>query len=89
MKRIYEKPLIEIETYVLNASIAANCGETVSLGPEAPGKTVCKEFEDAWEVFGIKPGMSTMSTGGNPFYSDGAADCDCYYSSGGGVYFTS
>lgn len=90
MKKIYAKPLIEIETYALNASIAANCGEQVSLGPEAPGKTVCDEFKDAFEVFAVIPGLGIQSTGaGTPFYNDGSANCDCYYSSGGGLYFTS
>ena len=89
MKKIYAKPMIEIETYELSASIAAPCGSKVSLGPEAPGKTVSSEFEDAYDMFAFIPGVGIQSTGGTPFYSDGAANCDCYYSSGGGVYFTS
>lgn len=89
MKKTYMKPLIEIETYKLNASIAANCGNVITLGPEAPGKTVCDEFKDAFEVFAVIPGIGIQSTGGTPFYSDGSAHCDCYYSSGGSVYFTS
>ena len=90
MKKIYAKPLIEIETYELSASIAASCGSKVSLGPEAPGKTVCSEFKDAFEVFAFIPSLGIQSTGGGtPFYNDGSANCDCYYSSGGGMYFTS
>lgn len=89
MKKPYAKPMIEIEAYTLSASLAATCGNTVSLGPEAPGKTVCDEFKDAFEVFAVIPGIGIQSTGGTPFYSDGSANCDCYYSSGGGVYFTS
>lgn len=89
MKKTYAKPMIEIEAYELNASIAANCGEKVSFGPEAPGKNTCDEFKDAFEVFAVIPGISIQSTGGTPFYADGAANCDCYYSSGGGIYFTS
>lgn len=85
MKKVYSKPLVEIEVYEMNADIASNCGRTVSLGPEAPGKTVCEEFEDAFEVFSLYGARSV----GTPFYSDGAANCDCYYSSGGAVYFTS
>ncbi|MBQ8856523.1 MAG: hypothetical protein IJ024_00110 [Lachnospiraceae bacterium] len=85
MKKVYSKPLLEIEVYKLNADIAANCASHVSLGPEAPGKTVCDEFKDAFEVssYGMR------AAGGTPFYEDGAANCDCYYSSGGGLYFTS
>ena len=89
MKKLYEKPLIEIEAYQLDSSIAANCGQVISMGPEAPGKDTCKEFEGAFDVFVMKPTYSTQSTGGTPFYSDGAAHCDCYYSSGSGNYFTS
>ena len=85
MKKVYSKPSVEIEVYELNADIAANCGSTVSLGPEAPGKVVCEEFEDAFDVFSLSP----RAKGGTPFYSDGSANCDCYYSSGGGLYFTS
>lgn len=85
MKKVYSKPLIEIEVYELNANIAANCGNKVSLGPEAPGHTVCSEFEDAFDVASI----SVYSSGTTPFYDDGSANCDCYYSSGGGNYFTS
>lgn len=89
MKKAYIKPMIEIEAYALSASIASNCGNPVNLGPEAPGKTTCSDFEDAFEVFSVIPGVGIQATGGTPFYSDGAANCDCYYSSGGGVYFTS
>ena len=39
MKKTYAKPVIEIEAYTLSASLAATCGSTISLGPEAPGKT--------------------------------------------------
>ena len=85
MKKTYSKPLLEIEVYELSTNIAANCGETISLGPEAPGKTTCDEFKDAFEVFSL----DARATGGTPFYSDGSASCDCYYSSGGGWYFTS
>ena len=85
MKKAYSKPLLEIEVYELNTNIASNCGVEVSLGPEAPGKDVCDEFKDAFEVFSLEPRVA----GGTPFYDDGAAHCDCYYSSGGGLYFTS
>ena len=90
MKKMYSKPLIEIEAYKLNASIAANCESVVSLGPEAPETNTCKEFKDAFEVFAVIPGVGIQSvSGGTPFYADGNAHCDCYYQSGGGIYFTS
>lgn len=89
MKKQYVKPYVEVEVYELDAAIAANCGQIISLGPEAPGKTTCEEFEGAFDVFSLRPYASTNSAGGTPFYDDGAAHCDCYYSSGGGTYFTS
>ena len=90
MKKTYAKPVIEIEAYTLSASLAATCGNTVSLGPEAPGKTKCDEFKDAFEVVSVIPGIGIMGiTKNTPFYADGAANCDCYYTSGGLGYFTS
>ena len=93
MKKIYSKPLIDIEAYELNASIAANCGSVISLGPECIGVdegSVCKELKDGYEVHSVIPGLGIQSvTGGTPFYNDGSANCDCYYQSGGSGYFTS
>lgn len=90
MRKAYVKPMVEIETYELSTSIAANCGSVVSLGPEAPGVVTCDEFKKGYdEILSLRPGYSVMNTGGKPFYSDGKADCDCYYSSGGNIYFTS
>ena len=90
MKKEYMKPYVEVEVYELDAAIAANCGQVISLGPEAPGKVVCEEFEDAFEVdgFSVRP-YASINSGGTPFYADGSAHCDCYYSSGSNSYFTS
>ena len=85
MKTGYEKPVMEIERYELDSSIAANCGVTVSSGPEDFQGNICDEFKDSMEVvsYGIR-------NSGAPFY-DGTTGpvCDCYYSSGGQSYFTS
>ena len=89
MKKNYSKPMIEVESYKLSASIAANCKSVISLGPGADGVSVCDEFKDAWEVFSVIPGAGIQTAGGKPFYEDGTAKCTCYYSSGGGIYFTS
>ena len=84
MKKVYSKPVVEIEVYEMDTNIAANCGNTVSLGPEAPGHTICDEFKDAFEVYSL-----ARSTG-RSFYNDGTlVTCDCYYTSGGQGYFTS
>lgn len=89
MKKEYMKPRVEVEIYELDAAIAANCGQVISLGPEAPGKVVCEEFKGAFDGFSLRPDLSIASTGGTPFYSDGSANCDCYYTSGTDNYFTS
>lgn len=94
MKKIYSKPVLEIEVYEMSADIAANCGNKVNLGPEAPGHEPCSDYtdgpgfggDDDFEFFSL---YTTKSAGGTPFYSDGSADCDCYYNSGGAAYFTS
>lgn len=92
MKKIYMKPMVEIETYELSAAIAAGCGKIVNLGPGAdgvPGHETCSDYEGAFDVMNVNPGLSIMATGGTPFYADGTANCDCYYSSGSVVYLTS
>ena len=90
MKKTYAKPVIEIETYALSASIAASCASPITFGPGGGSHEVCDEFKDNWETFAVIPGIGIQSnTPGQPFYNDNAAECDCYYSSGGGIYLTS
>lgn len=88
MKKLYTKPQIEIEVYQLDAAIAANCGVIISMGPGAPGVNACKEFGDSWVVTGMDGQVGTNAAN-TPFYADGSANCDCYYTSGGNGYFTS
>lgn len=90
MKKVYEKPVVEIECYTLSASIAANCDVVVNLGPGSFDKNPCTDYpRDEWEVMTLNPGMSIMSAGNTPFYEDGDGGCNCYYSSGGEGLFTS
>lgn len=89
MKKAYAKPLIEIETYELSASIAQSCGNNLTLGPGTQTQPVCKEYEGDWDVFSIVPGIGVMSTGGKPFYTDTPDICDCYVQSGNGILFSS
>lgn len=86
MRKAYVKPSIEVERYTLDASIAANCQEIVTLGPgiDEYGTDVCKEF------YGLFGEFSMFSSRGTSFYqSGGVFTCDCYYTSGGEGYFTS
>ena len=94
MKKVYAKPVIEIEAYTLSASIAANCSNVISMGPGVPGVTegdyaMCDDYYESGFMSIIDPGFSILSDDPKPFYSDGAAECDCYYQSGGMNYFTS
>lgn len=84
MKKVYNKPLIEIEAYQLDASIAGSCGTVVSLGPGDINGYVCKEFGE--DPFGIQ----SIQTGMVSFY-DGVKGtvCDCYYTASSNAYFTS
>lgn len=84
MKKKYIKPMVEIERYALDASIAANCGNVVTLGPGNSQNSTCKEFRGDEEV-------AMLAIGSTSFYEvgDGDTSCDCYYSSSGAGYFTS
>ena len=85
MKKTYVKPVIEIERYELDASIAANCGNIVTLGPGDYEDHVCEEFDNAFAVAAYSARSSSTS-----FYNGETGPiCDCYYSSGGQGYFTS
>lgn len=83
MRKTYFKPMVEIEAYTLEESIAANCGDVVKLGPGDFTGYVCKEFDDIFETNIV--GFSVNAS----FYdgTDGPV-CDCYYTAGGS-YFTS
>ena len=91
MKKEYMKPSVEVEVYTLSASIAHNCQNIVTVGPQdlLTGRPACDEFKDLWEITG-QFGNVVSPMGGNSFYegSNGAA-CDCYYTAGGQGYFTS
>lgn len=87
MKRTYVTPDFEVEQYQLNASIAANCQNTITMGPGNEYHQTCdKDFPplppDDFSIFAM-PGMPQMS-----FYDDDGS-CECTYSSGGEGYFTS
>lgn len=83
MKRVYNTPVVEVERYQLETSIAANCdpSKIVTLGPSDESHSACEEFDDG----GL--GISTYSLEVS-FYDKGNT-CTCYYSAGGEGYFTS
>lgn len=83
MKKIYEAPDLEIETYELDASIASNCSPKITFGPEYDGYTACEEFD-----FDLGETAAYRAVKGISFYEQGTV-CTCYYSSGNEGYFTS
>ena len=85
MKRVYQKPEVQIEYYQLSANIANNCMLVVNMGPAAPDAVkVCEDYYD--KTGEEKPdGISTFSLPYNvQFWSE--ETCDCYYSAGEGCF---
>lgn len=91
MKKVYIKPVLEIEKFTLNEAIAANCVEKVNLGPAdvVAGKNACSVGD--WDDDFIVTFSVTYSAQGTSFYDgeNGDTICDCYYTAGGEGYFTS
>lgn len=85
MKKEYEAPSLEFETYELDASIASNCAIVVKMGPEAPdAMEVCDDYYE--ETGEDKPAARSIPHNVQ-FWSE--KTCDCYYSAGGKGCFTS
>lgn len=81
MKKAYEAPKLEFEVYELNQMIASNCTKVINSGPEHNGQQACRDWLDL-----LRP--STLSATYNVnFYED--TNCDCYYTSADGIFFTS
>lgn len=85
MKLTYIAPDIEVERYELNTSIAGNCTNVVSQGPEIGDHKACDEYDD--NIWGDEFAISTFAARQTSFYDDGT--CECYYSSSGEGLFTS
>lgn len=85
MKKTYERPTLEIEVYMLNASIASNCSLVVDMGPEGPGaQKVCKEYYDKTGETPPARIASYSMPHNVQFWSE--ETCDCYYSAGNGCF---
>lgn len=85
MKRRYEKPIVEIENYELDANIASNCKRVITMGPVHPSHTVCDSYYQASGE--PDPRTSEVSLFAN-YNVDFWENCDCY-TSASGLYFTS
>lgn len=83
MKKVYQKPCMEMELYALDASIASNCRTVINSGPEHNGQDMCSDYRDLM-------GINSYNLYSNPhnvnFYED--PNCDCYTTSTG-EFFTS
>lgn len=86
MKKIYEKPYVEIENYELSSNIASNCALVVNMGPEGPGAIdVCDDYYEKTGETRTQSRIATFSLPHNiQFWSE--ETCDCYYSAGSGCF---
>lgn len=86
MKKVYEAPTVEIETYELNASIASNCAVVVTMGDYGggEGEPAC---DDYLEMVGLPTTTSTYGLRHNVNFWENT--CDCYTTAGGDGFFTS
>lgn len=86
MKKVYEKPVLEMERYELSSSVASNCAKVVHNGPEVGDHHQCEDYEDPFAM-----SVMALDAEGGPynvqFYED--TNCDCYYSSSDYGYWTS
>ena len=85
MRKVYEKPVVEVELYQLSQSIATACATVVSLGPGLPDDSsvaVCEEYS---VDTGSRSSASTADTWlyDGTFYSTDT--CSCYHSLGDGT----
>ncbi len=86
MKKIYEAPDLEIETYQLDASIASNCEVVVSMGDYGggEGEPACNDY---LEMVGLPPITTYSLRPSNVNFWENT--CDCYTTAGGAGFFTS
>lgn len=84
MKKVYEAPTLEIETYELDANIASNCGIVVSNGPALGDHQECEDYAEK-NPFGLFRARSAVYN--VQFYED--TNCDCYTTGGDYGYWTS
>lgn len=86
LKKVYKKPMVEIERYELSGNIASNCALVVNMGPEADDAV--KVCDDYYEKTGETKPNSSIASYSLPhnvqFWSK--ETCDCYYSAGSGCF---
>ncbi len=76
LKKAYEAPMLMVETYMLDTSIAANCTAKLPYADQA--------CYDEYHFSGVE--FSAYAKTQKSFDKD---TCDCYHTSGGEGYFTS
>lgn len=87
LKKVYEAPMLEIEEYCLDTSIASNCATVVHNGPAMGSHSQCDDYVNV-NPFPDDDEISLASEPRNvSFYEDTA--CDCYTTGGNGSYWTS
>lgn len=83
MKKRYHAPTLEVEHYRLDANIASNCSDVVTMGDYGGG-----EGEPACDDYLEKVGLTTFGLRPHNvnFWEH---NCDCYTTAGGAGFFTS
>lgn len=83
MKKTYQRPAMDVETYSLDMSIASHCGIVVSNGPAMGEHQPCDDYLDPFD------GVATFDRRPHnvQFYED--TNCDCYTTGGDYGYWTS
>ena len=85
MKKAYTAPELMFEVYEMSASIASQCQTQVSAGPADPTHEACDEFKDVFDTFSMKSSRPHNVQ----FYDTQESVCDCEYTAGNTMYWTS
>lgn len=82
MKKKYDTPLVEVEYYSLNTSIANNCANVVNNGPQWEEYQQCSDYKVPFSLYSVQEGVPN-----NVSFYEGL--CDCYTTGSDGQYWTS
>lgn len=87
MRKEYVKPVLVLEYYQLNQSIAA-CNAPINFGPGVEGiHETCSDWGGAFPL--MRWDLSIQANSGTSFYESGVGGCDCYYTAGGEQFIQS
>ncbi len=90
MKKEYQAPVVLIETYKLNQSIANHCGEVVHNGPALGDHEECDDWREKhpFDFLSLGNDYYTQQSSYNVLFYEDVKVCDCY-TTGNGSFWTS